>query len=117
MTSTRTKHERTWDWLNQTARNGFRERQCERNRERRQKHYELLVRIKDVPCMDCGGRFHHCQMEFDHRPDETKLLAIARNRGAKLERLLAEIEKCDIVCANCHALRTWQRQQQKGALA
>jgi hypothetical protein len=101
------------NWQKQMARPGFREHRRLENSRRLRRHGEVLARIKDVPCVDCGGRFHHSQMEFDHRPGTTKELSIGRMKKAPIQRLLAEIEKCDIVCANCHALRTWQRAQMK----
>jgi hypothetical protein len=45
-------------------------------------------------------------MSFDHRPDEAKLNNVsdfARNR-LRLKALV-EIEKCDLVCLNCYAVR------------
>lgn len=98
-------------WKQYSIRPEFKTKRALQLRARRVEHGAVLARIKDVPCMDCGGRFHHCQMEFDHRPGEVKELKIGREKGAKLSRLLAEVEKCDIVCANCHAYRTWQRVQ------
>ena len=67
------------------------------------------------PCADCGCYYHYSQMQFDHRPDEIKLdgvsnLAVGRGKGMRA-RLWAEIAKCDLVCANCHALRTWLRSR------
>ncbi len=48
-------------------------------------------------------------MEFDHRDPETKLFALTSSRAMlkPREELLAEIAKCDIVCANCHRARTY----------
>lgn len=66
----------------------------------------LILARKDVPCMDCKKRFHPVCMDFDHRPDEIKLFTIgARRMGRNV--LLAEIAKCDVVCANCHRYRTY----------
>ena len=45
--------------------------------------------------------------DWDHRDPLDKSLHIQdaiKNYGA--ERLLAELSKCDLVCANCHRLRT-----------
>lgn len=66
-----------------------------------------IAEIKDVPCMDCEGRFHPACMEFDHVNDD-KIQSIARMAGEcrPWELIEAEIAKCEIVCANCHRLRT-----------
>lgn len=67
----------------------------------------LLWQIKDTPCADCGGRFPPYVMDFDHKDPTQKEFTIAAylNR-VSLERLMAEVAKCDIVCANCHRIRT-----------
>src|SRR3990170_2864576 len=70
----------------------------------------LIARVKAVPCMDCRGVFPSICMDFDHRPDEIKLFTISGCRGQHGEqRILNEIAKCDVVCANCHRLRTHGR--------
>jgi len=53
-------------------------------------------------------------MDFDHREGEEKLFnisALNANRWVSVAQLLAEIKKCDLVCANCHRERTHQRRQ------
>lgn len=70
---------------------------------------EFIKQIKSVPCADCGIQYPHYVMQFDHvRGKKEFNLANATNRG--WERIKLEIEKCDIVCANCHFERTWQRK-------
>jgi len=51
-------------------------------------------------------------MQFDHRPDEDKKENISDLVGleVKWETILKEIAKCDLVCANCHAIRTYTRK-------
>lgn len=67
--------------------------------------------MKDQPCADCGGRFHPVAMHFDHRPGTVKEFDVGwAVRGYSRRRILAEIEKCDLVCANCHAVRTYKRR-------
>jgi len=54
-------------------------------------------------------------MDYDHRPGLPKKanLTVLAKRGAKREVILAEIAKCDVVCANCHRIRTYERKMQK----
>ena len=87
-----------------------------KHRERAKKYYEertvIVLKAKDKPCMDCGQVFHHCAMDFDHRSNEIKLFAIAQGKHHSEEKLRAEIAKCDVVCANCHRVRTWKKGHQ-----
>ena len=70
----------------------------------------ILAGLRDVPCEDCGARFDPCAMDFDHRDPATKQHTVTRMVGrASTEAILAEVAKCDIVCANCHRVRTWRR--------
>ena len=71
-----------------------------------------LVEVKSKPCQDCGGTFPTCCMDFDHREGEKKtgnVGSMFAHHYAK-ETIAAEIAKCDIVCANCHRIRTQQRR-------
>jgi len=49
-------------------------------------------------------------MDFDHLKDGTPISKGVTNGWGK-QRLLAEIEKCELVCANCHRIRTSDRNQ------
>ena len=56
------------------------------------------------PCVDCGERDIRC-LQFDHRDRSTKTANVAcllRHAGPGRSSL-AEIEKCDVRCANCHS--------------
>jgi hypothetical protein len=69
----------------------------------------LIEYFATHPCTDCGER-DPIVLEFDHLSD--KLF----NIGAVLTyrnwaSILAEIEKCEVVCANCHRRRTKKRQK------
>lgn len=59
--------------------------------------------------MDCGGEFHPVCMQFDHREGTKKYRDISKMTNYSMERIMEEIAKCDLVCANCHALRTYNR--------
>src|SRR5262245_31511337 len=81
----------------------------------RAKRRELLDSLRRRPCADCGIQYPPYVMEFDHcRGKKTQTISsMALSRASEL-KLLAEIEKCDIVCANCHKIRTFLRKQQCG---
>jgi DNA primase large subunit len=76
---------------------------------------EVQVAAKDgKPCADCGVVYPTYVTHWDHVPERgPKLFNIARG-DYSMERTLAEIAKCDLVCANCHAVRTWNRRREQG---
>lgn len=63
--------------------------------------------------MDCGMRFHPWVMEFDHRGDVEKRFNISKGHKTGWKALKAEMDKCDVVCANCHRLRSFSRSQRQ----
>ena len=83
---------------------------------------EKIQKIKsETPCKDCGQKFHYSQMDFDHLDDTQKSFELNQARWRKWEEIEKEINKCELVCANCHRLRTFNRKQfiksaQKGGL-
>lgn len=61
-------------------------------------------------CTDCGYNKHPSALQFDHLPGTEKLFNIGKEGIViKRERLYAEIAKCEVVCANCHVIRTVTR--------
>lgn len=85
-----------------------------KNVARRRRLYDtVIVKEKDKPCADCGHSFPTCCMDFDHVRGK-KSFDIASNVTSSTEKLIAEIAKCDVVCANCHRIRTHNRQQRSG---
>lgn len=59
---------------------------------------------KAAPCSDCGGTFPPVCMDFDHRRGEEKVRDVSKCRTVTAAE--AEMAKCDLVCANCHRIRT-----------
>jgi len=78
-----------------------------RHFERRQRMRRIIDEAKSVPCTDCNTQFPLPAMQFDHVRGEKKFnIAAALAVALSIERLQAEIAKCEVVCANCHAVRT-----------
>lgn len=68
--------------------------------------------LKDAPCVDCGGSFHFRAMHWDHiGNDKEENVSVMVLRGLGRKKILAEIAKCELVCANCHAVRTYKRER------
>ena len=85
-------------------------RRVEYNRRQRKEAVAFYRELKEGrPCADCGGMFHPSAMQWDHRPGVEKVDDVSRMYGLSRERVLEEIAKCDLVCANCHAVRTHDR--------
>lgn len=79
------------------------------------KRAELARRVNALkegkPCTDCGGIYPPVCLDFDHLPQFQKRLGVARMVGTcrSWAAIEAEIAKCELVCANCHRLRTDSR--------
>ncbi len=63
--------------------------------------------FSEYPCVDCGES-NPVVLEFDHRVGVNKVERVSQmvTSGYSLERIIAEIEKCDVRCANCHRRKT-----------
>lgn len=74
-----------------------------------EKLVEEMNRLKRVPCKDCHREFKPWQMQFDHISGKKlgDISTIAR-RGST-QKFWSEVEKCEVVCACCHADRTYRR--------
>ena len=74
---------------------------------------ENAQRVRDLKaaskCTDCGNR-NPIVLEFDHLGDKKFNVADMVRHGRSWESIRAEIAKCDIVCANCHRIRTHDRR-------
>lgn len=60
-------------------------------------------------CCDCLKIYPPWVMDYDHREDEIKLNEVSRLAGVSISKAMKEIEKCDLVCSNCHRQRTHDR--------
>lgn len=63
-----------------------------------------------TPCTDCGIQYPYYVMEFDHvRGEKVANVMLIAGIGS-WKTLLLEIAKCEIVCGNCHSVRTHYRR-------
>lgn len=71
---------------------------------------------KDSRCVDCGNADYRV-LDFDHQPEYKKSLdvCIMAASGYSISTIITEINKCHVVCANCHRIRTWERKQKSSS--
>jgi hypothetical protein len=92
-----------WQGANRVAYNKL----CMDGRRRARDAQTLLMAeyFKTHPCVDCGVTDPRV-LEFDHRDPSTKSFSIGAVKARYTwDRMLEEIAKCDVRCANCHRIR------------
>lgn len=74
-----------------------------------------IAQQKNKPCMDCNQKYPSYVMDFDHRPDCKKEFTIANmvSDSKSFDCIKKEIDKCDVVCSNCHRIRTHNREMSR----
>ena len=66
-------------------------------------------------CADCGYNAHYAALQFDHLPGCDKKFGLHEGYRHSYEAIDAEIAKCEVVCANCHSIRTVTRRVELSA--
>lgn len=70
----------------------------------------IRMHKESIGCIDCGEKYPYYMLDLDHiSNDKSFNLSAYRNHTHNIEIIKAEIDKCEVVCANCHRLRTYQR--------
>lgn len=82
----------------------------DRNARAYTKRRELVRELKSRPCIDCGIKYPYYVMDFDHREGEIKEYEMNCVDRMTIRAILLEAKKCDVVCSNCHRIRTWSRR-------
>ena len=88
----------------------------DRNRIHRKRNRDRYNALKaGAPCAHCGGVFPAVCMDHDHIDPNTKKLCVAQMMGYSWKMIKDEIAKCELLCANCHRIKTYEttvRQKQ-----
>ncbi len=79
---------------------GYQERYTARKKE-------LYLAYKDKPCVDCGNQCPSGVMDLHHRDPSTKEFNPSQYMTVGYDRLKQELDKCDVLCSNCHRVRTY----------
>ena len=88
----------------------YKARSAASNKKLRLRNREYIKNIKESnPCSDCGEFYPFYVMHFDHIYDKNGSVSDLSRASSSLERIQKEIDNCELVCANCHAERTYSR--------
>jgi len=83
-----------------------------RRKKRQLEIRNRFLRYKStLSCMDCGIS-HPAVLQFHHRNKDDKSFNISDviRRANSFKQITSEIEKCDVVCVNCHMKRHWRER-------
>ena len=76
--------------------------------EQRHGRKKKIVALKGGKCERCGGVFHFVAFDLHHRNPEEKEIAMSDLQDKAWHRVLAELEKCDLLCSNCHRVEHFE---------
>ena len=84
-----------------------------KNARRAEEYKRRLIKLKGGQCQDCKELFvgHPEVFDFDHLKDKEAIISKLIRR-ASWERVLKEADKCELVCSNCHRVRTKRRTKE-----
>lgn len=74
-----------------------------KRKERKEQHKKHLIDMMGGKCSGCGTTEN---LQFDHLDRTTKSFNISRNLAAKIEKLEEEAKKCQLLCKDCHQIKT-----------
>lgn len=86
-------------------------RKSSNQRKIRERQRNLIKSIKKLyGCVDCRNKDHRV-LDFDHVRD-TKYMDVSKMVGSYSDqRIIDEIAKCEVRCANCHRIKTYERRE------
>lgn len=85
-------------------------KQVERARENQRLNLIWIRKYKSLlGCAECGENRPDC-LDFDHQDPTEKSYTISRMLNYNRRRIMEEIKKCVVLCANCHRIRTAQQK-------
>ena len=102
-----------------TETNGYIQSRCKECQKADRRYYskrnnEFLREIKtSFGCQDCGYNDHFSALDFHHIDPTTKKFSPTSGKGlgGSLKNLKIEIEKCIILCANCHRIHHYKERE------
>ena len=91
---------------------GNRDKRKADNEKRRFRQLAFIRRVKTFyGCSECGFKGHASALQFDHLNPLTKSFELSKGHTRSLSQVKEEMRKCRILCANCHAIHTFNQRE------
>jgi hypothetical protein len=86
------------------------EKVIERKKQRQQEIRDWYRCYKSTLCCAECGESHPACLQFHHKDRKEKKFALGdmAGRASGLKALIEEINKCEVLCVNCHAKHHWR---------
>ena len=84
-------------------------RSIEKSTSRRGARQHVYDYLKSHPCIKCGESDPRV-LQFNHINPDEKLETVSNIMRRGLTQVMKEIEKCEVLCANCHSKHTADQQ-------
>lgn len=87
------------------------------NERKAKERRSILDEIKLAQgCQECGYKKHPAALDFDHiNPSEKEFTIGTSYTSVSIKRLLDEVAKCQVLCANCHRIKSFHQVQERKA--
>lgn len=89
----------------------YREKRRTYTKERSRQRKIEAIEYKGGYCSRCAGVFHPAAYDFHHRNPSEKEFDPCKMLLAAWEKLTAELDKCDLLCSNCHRIVHYQQEE------
>lgn len=75
------------------------------------RNIDIINKSKEVPCTICQQKYSSYNMQLDHKNPNDKYKNVSQLKNFKVDTLLLEIQKCQVLCALCHRRKTiWEQR-------
>jgi hypothetical protein len=84
----------------------YKEDFVKQNQKLRKRNKDFITAYKTERCCSiCGYNNHACALDFHHIHGKAKNISVLCKESHSIERIKEEIDKCIILCANCHRVQ------------
>lgn len=90
----------------------FRESQLAKQASKKKQRKLDAIKYMGEQCADCKQKYHPSVYEFHHLDPKTKDVNLAHFKSASWDKFVVELDKCIMLCANCHRVRHWKEKNE-----